>query len=241
MVHLKHVRVIAIAISILSLSSCIKEDESYFKQTITFQEAPLAPETYWNGEDGTGSKVFGTVIFNNHYEENEWGGYWEGFAYSNITDIETEGYDNEFSAYVSQGGNPQNKYSVAYVNEESATMSFINVAMPLSILVANTTLAYYSMLNGDDFTSPFDEGDWFMLTATGYNDNEEMVNRIDFYLADYRGENPYIIDEWTFIDLTSLSGSSKIIFTLSSSDNSEYGMNTPAYFCIDNFAIEYRY
>jgi hypothetical protein len=211
----------------------MKEGESYFEQIVTFHE------TYWNGEDGTGFKQFGAVSFYNHYEENEGEGYWKGFAYSNITDAEAVGYNSEFCAYISKGGNPLNTYSVVHVKEESATMSFMSEAIPLSVWVTNTSLAYYSMLNGDESTTPFEEGDWFKITATGYDTNNESVNICEFYLADYRGEKSYIIDEWTFFDLSTLSGSSKIIFTLSSSDNSESGMKTPAYFCIDNFHIAF--
>jgi len=228
--------VLAIAVS---FSSCIKETESFLRETITFQQVNLAPETYWNGSDESGSKTFGTVTFYNYFEENEWGEYWEGFAFSNVTDIETEGYENEFSAYIAEGGSLQNVYSVAYANGTSAKLNFMDEALPISVNVTNSTLVYYTLLNGNQFSTAFDEGDWFLLTITGYDNNDEEVNSVDFYLADFREGQSIIVDEWTSVDLTSLNGSSSIVFSLSSSDTGEWGMNTPAYFCLDNFTIYY--
>ena len=57
------------------------------------------------------------------------------------------------------------------------------------------------------------------------------------YLADFTAEaaeEDYILDAWTWVDLSSLGEVSGLQFTLSSSDNGEYGMNTPAYFAIDD-------
>jgi len=61
----------------------------------------------------------------------------------------------------------------------------------------------------------------------------------EYYLADLRDEaTAYIINDWRYVDLTSLGAVAKIGFTLSSSDNGDYGMNTPGYFCFDNFGAE---
>jgi hypothetical protein len=57
---------------------------------------------------------------------------------------------------------------------------------------------------------------------------------VDFYLADYRSDEDYIINAWTWVDLTGLGAVYGLEFSLSSSDNSDYGMNTPAYFAMDN-------
>lgn len=239
MLRFKFTKLIAITILVFSLSSCIKETHSFFRETITFQEATLAPETYWNGEDGTGSKIFGSVSFYNKFEENESSGYWKGFAYSNITDIETPGPENQYSAYISEGGYAGNVYSVVHVDGESATMSFMNEGSPISILITNSTFSYFSMKNGNGSIDPFEDGDWFMLTISGYNINNEPIDSVEFYLADYREGKTKIIDEWKQVNLNSLSGSTKIIFTLSSSISDEFGLNIPAYFCIDNFEISY--
>lgn len=64
-----------------------------------------------------------------------------------------------------------------------------------------------------------------------------------FYLADYRftdSAQDYILDEWKEVDLTPLVGLGvqKLAFRLKSSDNSVFGMNTPAFLAIDNLELE---
>ncbi|PKP37426.1 MAG: PEP-CTERM sorting domain-containing protein [Bacteroidetes bacterium HGW-Bacteroidetes-15] len=231
----------SLAIIVLTLSSLwsCKQDESYIVTTFGFQDIPLDNESYWNGSDGSGRQTFGTVTFNNFYESNDWGGYWEGFAYSNITDTETSGYENQYSAYIDGGGNANNIYAVAYVSGESATIAMPYEVEPLAIKVTNSTYAYYTMLNGNMFAAAFDEGDWFKLTIRGYDSNDNEVGYVDFYLADFRSTESYIVDDWTTVSLASLKNAAKLVLQLSSSDTSEWGMNTPAYVCIDNLSIKF--
>ena len=70
-----------------------------------------------------------------------------------------------------------------------------------------------------------------------YNGN--MVNdSVEFYLADYRfsdNSQDYIVTTWEWVDLTSLGNVDSLVFNLSSSDNGTFGMNTPAFFCMDDF------
>jgi hypothetical protein len=61
---------------------------------------------------------------------------------------------------------------------------------------------------------------------------------VEFYLADYRFENnseDYIVNDWRDIIIEYPSGSfvDSVTFDLASSDVGEFGMNTPAFFCID--------
>lgn len=234
-------RFAASAIVLLTLSSLwsCKQDESYIVTIFGFQDIYLDSESFWNGSDGSGSATFGTVTFNNYYEDNDWGGYWEGFAYSNITDIETPGYENQYSAFIDGGGDPNNIYSVAYVAGESATIHMPYEVDPLNILVTNSTYAYNTMLNGNMFASAFDDGDWFLLTIKGFDSDDNEVGSVEFYLADFRSTESYIVDKWTTVSLASLKNVAKLVLHLSSSDNSEWGMNTPAYVCIDNLSIKF--
>ncbi len=95
------------------------------------------------------------------------------------------------------------------------------------------------MTGGDSFAKKFGKGDWFLLTITGYDVNEEVTGTKEFYLADLRdAEKAYIINDWRYVDLSGLGKVKKIKFELSSTDNGDYGMNTPAYFCFDNFGAE---
>jgi hypothetical protein len=108
--------------------------------------------------------------------------------------------------------------------------------------VTNGTYPYLSMLEGDGFAKKFggesgDDPDFFLLTIKKYLGGELGADSVNFYLADYRFEDnsqDYIVEEWTYVDLSTLGNADSLQFTMSSTDNSMFGMNTPAYFCIDD-------
>lgn len=61
---------------------------------------------------------------------------------------------------------------------------------------------------------------------------------MDYYLADYRSAKEadhYCLDTWQWVDLRSLGEVTSIKFSLDGSDSGQWGLNTPAYFCLDNF------
>ncbi|MEN0110933.1 MAG: DUF4465 domain-containing protein, partial [Planctomycetota bacterium] len=113
--------------------------------------------------------------------------------------------------------------------------------------VTNTTYAALSMQTGDQFAKPFggqsgSDPDWFKLSAYGTDEQGTPISTVvEFYLADYRFSNPaedYIVDAWTAWDLSALSGASQVHFNLSSSDTGAFGLNTPAYFAIDDIRLD---
>ena len=222
----------------------------------------LAAESYWNGSDDSGGFDSGILSFNNSF--TDWGGgwtSWDGWAYSNMTDTTTPGYDNQYSAVTGEGANDSPTYGVACQGGNLPTVSLPDDTLAFeSMEITNTTYAALSMLDGDDFATKFgnhdangdgdcdDPGDvndgsypdWFLLTITGRNGAGASVGEIEFYLADYQSPDDsqdYIIDEWTTIDLTSLVGATSLEFSLSSSDVGVYGMNTPGYFAADNIVV----
>ncbi len=97
------------------------------------------------------------------------------------------------------------------------------------------------MIDGDDYAKKFGgtggtDPDWFKVTIAGISAEGDTTGTIDYYLADFRSENSsedYIVDNWQWIDISELGTIAKLHFSLSSSDNGDWGMNTPAYFCID--------
>ena len=93
--------------------------------------------------------------------------------------------------------------------------------------VANSTYAYYVMKNGDNFARKFDKSDELRLIIQGVKDGK-MTNRGVVYLA----KDGKILDDWTSVDLTPLGEVEKIVFTMESTDKGQWGMNTPAYFCL---------
>ena len=194
---------------------------------------------YWNGSDLSGGFTSGEGYFFNDYDAG-WG-VWSGFAYSRKTDITTAGWANQYSAITGGGFNSSETYGVGTGNP---SLKLDTVYSVNSIWITNSTYAYLSMRDGDAFAKQFggdtgDDPDWFMLTIKGFKNNI-YSDSINFYLADYRdsdNSNDYIINDWTEVDLTSLGDIDSLSFSLSSSDNGSWGMNTPAYFCIDDISV----
>jgi hypothetical protein len=87
-----------------------------------------------------------------------------------------------------------------------------------------------------------DDPDWFKLTVYGTDSAGTLLpNSVELYLADYRfadGSLDYILDEWTFLDLSPLANAEDLYFNLSSSDVGAFGMNTPAFFAMDNLILQ---
>jgi hypothetical protein len=107
----------------------------------------------------------------------------------------------------------------------------------------NSTYSAQSMKNGDLYAKKFggttgDDPDWFKLTIRKWYNGTLTNDSVDFYLADYRFANnseDYIVSDWHWVDLTSLGNVDSLQFLLSSTDVGTFGINTPLFFCIDNF------
>lgn len=208
--------------------------------TIHFDNLPLAPESSWNGSDGAGGFSVVNTRFNNTYSETY--GSWSGFAYSNTTDTETAGWENQFSAITGKGVGTSANYAIAYFStygDPEPTITFGDLTTVGGITVTNTTYATLSMQEGDFFAKKFggdsrDEEDWFLLTITGYA-NGVATGSIPFYLADFRFSDnslDYILTDWALVDLSSLGPVNEIRFSMTSSDVGENGINTPTYFAL---------
>lgn len=192
--------------------------------------------------------------------DTAYGGTWvTGFAYSNKSDTVTGSYTNEYSAKIGTGYGGTGKYVVAWCN--NPTTYQYNMVLPLTgvamgqpvegFYITNTTYAYNSMRSGGYPAKKFGDTtgtglttglgtapDWFKLTVKGYHSGALQPDSVDFYLADFRPAgtaNDSIIKGWHWVNLMPLGHVDSLRFSLSSSDNGSFGMNTPAYFCIDNF------
>jgi hypothetical protein len=213
---------------------------------IDFEELNLPADTFWNGSDLSGGFQSKGVYFVNYYDTS-WD-VWSGFAYSNKTDTVTAGYTNQYSTAAGQGAEGSQIFALAYVSPYSPNYIKLTGYEGGSIIegfyITNNTYAYISMRDGDAYSKKFggDDGndpDWFKLTVNGYYNGNE-TGTAEFYLADYRfadNDSDYIVKDWRWFDLTSLGTVDSVTFSLSSSDTGEYGMNTPAYFCMDNLTL----
>jgi hypothetical protein len=208
----------------------------------TFDDLPLSAGSHFF--PGTSTEfVSGAASFNHDFTDWGWGCCWSGWTYSNQTDTTTPGFENQFSAYAGSGAGGSANYALAYMG--SPMIRFEAPAELVSVDVSNTTYAALSMLQGDSFAKKFggdsgNDADFLKLTFIGLNAANQETGRVDFYLADYRfADNSldYVIDSWASVNLSSLGTVAALKFELSSSDNGDFGMNTPAYFAIDNLAV----
>ncbi len=201
---------------------------------VNFDDLSLGSESYWNGSDYSAGFASGGALFNNSFADYG-GGYvaWEGWAYSNVTNNTTQGYTNQYSAITGSALSGSN-YGVAYVGYAGLPTITLEVASTVGgMYITNTTYAYYTMLNGDAYSRQFNSSDWFLLTVTGFDAVGGATGTVNFYLA----QNGTILNDWAYVDLSSLGVVSSLTFVLSSTDNGMFGMNTPAYFAMDNFVI----
>lgn len=214
---------------------------------VDFEDLPLTPESFYNGADEAGGFTSGGAFFNNTFTDFG-GGFtgWSGWSYSNVTDNTTPGFANQYSAIpgIGAGGTPN--YAVAFAFDPGdATIHLPASQFADSMLITNTTYTYFDMRDGSQFSNVFggptgDDPDFFLLTITGLDSLDAPIGTVDFYLADFRfADNSldYLIDSWTEVDLTGLDGAATLSFGLTSSDVGAFGMNTPAYFAIENLHV----
>lgn len=121
--------------------------------------------------------------------------------------------------------------------------------------VCNSAYTYGVIINGNYWDDGEDDGwtgsaqslvtnkGWFKVLAYGYKADGSAANGgnpVEFYLADYRDNSSTAtsaIEKWTKWDLSALGSVAKIKFNFVGSDNSQYGLNTPAYLCIDDITF----
>lgn len=205
-----------------------------------FDDFQLQPNSWWNGSDGSGKIKSGDFYFPNYYNE-DWGS-WSGFSVSNMQDSTTAGWSNQYSAITAKGAKQSENYSVVYVSGE-LKMEFDDPVQLRGFYITNATYTYLSMKNGDDFSKKFGgisgtDPDYLKLIVLGTDIYGNKTEPVEFYLADFTFENTnddYLVNKWMWIDLAELGIITNLEFKLVSSDNSTWGMNTPAYFCIDGF------
>lgn len=222
-------------------------------QTADFENLSLPAESYWDGSDLSGTHnngVFtseftsGDFTFPNEFDTT-WGapGYWlGGFAYSNMTDSVTSGVGNKYSAKAGSGFGNSSNYAIGSNNSSiTGNTGFFNT---IQFSLTNSTYAYNSMRDGDAFAKKFggpsgNDPDWFKLTITTFSE-ASTCDSVEFYLADFRFVNntqDYIIRNWTIFNILSSCVFDSVYFELSSSDVGMFGMNTPAFFCLDEISM----
>ena len=223
--------------------------------TIDFENFGLGLDTFLNGSTVNGSFETSNVIFPNNYEDFGAFEAWYGWSISTKQDSVTAGFSNQYSSMTGSGYN-SDAYAVSYINIFSQptvknVIKFDDLSAtewtPKGFYINNSAYTYYSMLNGDLFAKQFggatgDDPDFLLLTIKKYKNGTLSTDSVDFYLADYRfsdNSQDYIVKDWTWVDLSSLGLADSLYFTMQSTDvDPTLGINTPLYFCMDDFEVE---
>jgi hypothetical protein len=230
---------LSLSLSLLAFSSSA--------QTISTFEAlslPKADTAYVNyskfGKDVGFSD--GLAYFPCVYDTSFGFEFWaSGFAYSNMRDSVTSGFMNQYSAKTAKGFAGSSNYIVAYGTENKVFFNTLAIGKSVfGFYITNSTYAFNSMRSGDAFAKKFvaKDKDFFRLDVFGYRGGMLTKDSVSFYLADFRNADTtknYIVRDWQWVDLAKIGKVDSLKFRLQSSDNGTFGMNTPAYFCIDNF------
>mgnify|MGYP001175592493 FL=1 len=221
-----------IFVAALFFTSC--EDLNYDTVLVDFEDVTLT-DSIWNGSDGSGKFVSNDITFNNNYNAAWF--VWSGFSCSAKKDVVTTGWANQYSAIAGSGATGSKQYAVVYDSASVVCAPDINGTFEArSVMLTNSVYAYYDMKNGSDYSKKFGTDDWFKVIIKGYLNNI-VVGTKEFYLADFRNGKSVLINKWVKADLKSFGEIDRLSFTFASSDMGSYGMNTPAYVCIDNLQL----
>ena len=212
---------------------------SYGQQVAGFDDLNLDSNSQWIGSNhGSNDFTSGFANFSHFYDTTYYS--WNGFAYSNVRDTITEGWNNQYASRPGIGAENTSNYGIFYqwLNDSI----WFDSAMVLDgIYVTNSTYTALTVEFGDAYSKKFggetgNDPDWFLLTIKGFDVEGNETGTIEFYLADYRfgnNDEDYILTNWQWVDLSGLEEIRTLKFSLSSTDNGDFGMNTPAYFCLD--------
>lgn len=226
-----------------------------------FEDVTLDSGNVINGSKG--EKVFDFPSLTTGYSlkmpiqyDTSWGGYWSGgWAISKQIDGSAGPSDFMKHLYCAKPGNGSEKnanrkyvgkafvvgMNGAYFLQKSTSNEGL-----VELDVTNSTYAYNSMKNGDNFAKKFggtsgNDPDSFVLNIKFFVDTQYVKSK-RIVLADFRfsdNSKDYILDTWQTVYLPTYFPEGfvdSITFELESSDNGQFGMNTPGFFCVDNIA-----
>lgn len=211
---------------------------------------------FYNGDSGIGTNTngwtSGGTLFNNSYNSS-FGGFWSGWAYSNVVNPVTAGFGNQYAAAPGGGsaGNGGVDAGGTYAIGFGGGTNFVNLPAGMqlsSVDITNSTYARLSMLNGDAFAKRFggatgNDADFLRVTFSGFDGlggSGNAVGTTTASLADYTfadNSQDFILSDWTTLDLSGLAGARSLSISFESSDVGAFGINTPTYVAVDNLAF----
>ena len=244
----KTVLFVSLAAAALLLSSCFGKQESRYTYKCGFSFDPDDPysgipsssfnsDSLYFPENGFSCSDF--VYLGSKVSSDELSGGWAASMCKDPVAAEGHAPKNGFAVFGNKGGVENTRgFAVFYDNPDASKMPDAAIQIPtyanpaitqLVMYVNNTNAVVNSILFGDQKFGP---GDYFLLTISGYKGSTK-IGDIEVYLADYRGEVPILIRDWTEVKLDAISAADVIQFSLKSTKE-----GTPRYFCIDDYVCQ---
>ncbi len=217
----------------------------------TFEEQALANKlsgfNVYRGEDGAASTFrSGNVEFAN--DGVFFGGTsWSGVGISRKTVRTAANFWEQGDDLISRPATGSNSATWGVVFDRGVMTADAGYTFT-SFDVANTLWADQSMTLGDAFVGPplgkgggtgsfAGQDDFFVVQFTNTSSNAML----EFSLADFRGSNSFIRDDWSEFDVSSLDASQIAITLLGSRETADgqggFFQNIPSYAAIDNIRV----
>ena len=203
-----------------------------------FEDNTLAVDEFWRGrvydnpEQTTSNFFSGGFMFGNSYTP-DWD-YWCGFVLSKSTKKEfSSPYGPDQYNCVTGCAHNGDGFALANINSFTGEF-FIDIlaskdgAELAGVYLTPNTYLYDSATKGDNFAKPLTTGDYHKVIFTG--DNGKVV---EFFLADFTNGNAYIINDWTFCDLSALGKVKRVKVDIQCTNE-----NTPTYVCLDDLSYK---
>jgi hypothetical protein len=201
-----------------------------------------SPVDFWNG---------GFIVSDWNYKANipgKTGDWWYSYlnqcsVYSGTSGSKNGGFDSSHNFAVMFG-------YVDFYNTSWATrpkLAFTSGSGTVEgMYVCLSSYTYGVIMNGNTFSpTPLKNvasgTGYFKLLAYGFNGSTPTNGGIpvEIFLAKYTGGLPVIgpLTTWTYFDMSDLGAVTSIEFNMQGNDSGSYGLNTPAYVCIDNVKV----
>ncbi len=250
----KHLLFAASALMAMTVfTSCSQEDNagSPTFEVVTFENQKLNDQGFWCGtaegtgysyDDGYGGTTTtyacayseNGVKFNTNYSVSSWGyDYWSGYAISSRTETTFADATMTPDQYNNITGKAYSGEKFCVVQTYGETIDIEGGALVKGFYFTNSAYTVEVIKNGNAYAHKFDDKDWLTCTVTG-TAADKSTKSVDIKLA----ENGSYVNDWQWADLSSLGKVVQLSFSFTGSDSGAYGVNTPAYICIDDMAIE---
>ena len=209
----------------------------------TFDDLPLEAESSWPGDKlvedpGAFDALFsGSLHFTNSYmpEYN----YWCGYSFANETSTDFEGLQHQFRNVIGGGAENTANYGLTFMDYADTRIYVTHAEEGLEVpgmYVTNAAYLLNSALNGDGFCPKFthEDKDYYKLVIQGLNEENEVIGKVEVMLIDFSEEEPYIVSDWKYVDLTPLGKVHRLRLDRESTKQAF----APAYACIDQIGAK---